>query len=42
MIRTCYKGSSTQYSVMAYGEKNILKSEYMYMYNKLTLLYTWK
>ena len=33
-------GNSTQYSVMAYMEKKLKKSEYMYMYNGFTSLYT--
>ena len=33
-------GSSTQYSVMNYGKRIKMKSEYMYVYNRVTMLYT--
>ena len=33
-------GNPTQYSVTAYMGKESLKGEYVYMYNRFTLLYT--
>ena len=37
----CSTGNSTQYSVMAYMGKNLKQSRYRYVYNWITLLYTW-